>query len=178
MVTGRQHCRLSICENWLSWTNTEYQYQYHNKRSQKPFWYSNGDPVYKNLAHSFLFITIIHIFSYDHFCHYSLNVTVIGTKHTGQLLKTSRQQPGFLSPFASTRAHPRTGESQFYRVSQKKSTINNNNRVMIMKINIIVFSCVRFISTHWMLYGLHCGSQVHYEKQQGGQDQGGGWHDP
>ena len=20
---GRQHCRLSICENWLSWTNTE-----------------------------------------------------------------------------------------------------------------------------------------------------------
>ena len=19
---GRQHCRLSICENWLSWTNT------------------------------------------------------------------------------------------------------------------------------------------------------------
>ena len=26
----RQHCRLSICENWLSWTNTQYQ----NKRSQ------------------------------------------------------------------------------------------------------------------------------------------------
>ena len=30
MITGcffvrlsRQHCRLSICENWLSWTNTE-----------------------------------------------------------------------------------------------------------------------------------------------------------
>ena len=22
-VNPRQHCRLSICENWLSWTNTE-----------------------------------------------------------------------------------------------------------------------------------------------------------
>ena len=22
-VFRRQHCRLSICENWLSWTNTE-----------------------------------------------------------------------------------------------------------------------------------------------------------
>ena len=31
-VEDRQHCRLSICENWLSWTNTEIQYQ--NKRSQ------------------------------------------------------------------------------------------------------------------------------------------------
>ena len=22
-ASARQHCRLSICENWLSWTNTE-----------------------------------------------------------------------------------------------------------------------------------------------------------
>ena len=29
-VNLRQHCRLSICENWLSWTYTQYQ----NKRSQ------------------------------------------------------------------------------------------------------------------------------------------------
>ena len=31
VLTCRQHCRLSICENWLSWTNTD---QYQNKRSQ------------------------------------------------------------------------------------------------------------------------------------------------
>ena len=45
--------------------------------------------------------------------------------------------------------------------------------IMIIKISIIVFSCVRFISTYWMLYGLHCGRQVHcgWQGQQGGHEE-------
>ena len=42
--------------------------------------------------------------------------------------------------------------------------------------SIRVFLCACFISTYWMLYGLHCGRQVHCcrQGQQGGQDQRGG----
>ena len=68
-----------------------------------------------------------------------------------------------------------------YRLSQKKSTINNdnNNNDNIdnndIKISIRVFFCVCFISIYWMQYGLHCGRQVHCGRQgQQGQDQGGG----
>ena len=48
--------------------------------------------------------------------------------------------------------------------------------IMIVKISIRVFLCACFIHIYRMLYGLHCGRQVHYGRQgqQGGQDQGGG----
>ena len=37
--------------------------------------------------------------------------------------------------------------------------------IMITKISIIVFLCACFISIYQMLYGLHCGRQVHCGRQ-------------
>ena len=41
---ARKHYCLSICEYWLSWTNTVYTVS--EQKIPIPFWYWNGDPVY------------------------------------------------------------------------------------------------------------------------------------